>query len=168
MSKLKPYLALPLATAIIGGAALAWLSATVAAVCLIAAAISFGATAAAQDSASSASVSNQPTAVIVPGVWPEQNHEISWDQHVAPKEQILFMFNTVKAADTAGAVVTSSAWAPTADQRQAVLIAWTACKMDGHGRFAISKRWGGQITEADCSAWWSGSDQTLSPFKGWD
>lgn len=108
------------------------------------------------------------TSTVIPGVFPIHDHVVSWNAHVSARDQILMMFGSLKAADTAGAVATSTAWSPALEQRKPVLVAWAACQMNNSGEFFISKRWSGQITAADCSAWWSGSDQTLTAFKGWD
>ena len=108
------------------------------------------------------------TSTVVPGSFPIHDHVVSWNANVPAHDQILMMFGSVKAADAGGAVASSTAWAPTLEQRRPVLVAWAACQMNNSGEFFISKRWGGQITAADCSKWWSGSDQTLIPFKGWD
>ena len=125
-------------------------------------------------SVATATAGNMPSdraavnSTVVPGVFPIHDHVVSWNAHVPARDQILFQFGSMKAADAAGAVASSRAWGPAVGQRPAVLVAWSACKMNNSGRFLVGKRWGGQITAADCSAWWSGSDRNLIPFKGWD
>ncbi|MHC5796142.1 hypothetical protein ACVXZ4_08295 [Lacisediminihabitans sp. FW035] len=161
--KLNPH-AIPTLTATVGAIALLWVSTAIAITSIVISGIALS-TAATMAEGMQTSHQRLAASAVVPGVWPAHDYTVSWDQHVPPISQILFMFGSQKAADKAGAIASSSAWNPTADQRQPVLIAWKACQLDGHGRFYISKQWNGQITAGDCQAWWSGSDQRLDVFR---
>jgi hypothetical protein len=163
--RLKPH-ALPILTATVGAIALLWISTAIAITSIV---ISGIALSTATTTAESLQVSHQrlPASTVIPGVWPTHDYTVSWDRHIPPRDQILFMFGSQAAGDAAGAIASSSAWNPTEDQRAAVLTAWKACQLDSHGQFYISKRWNGQITPSNCTAWWNGSDTHLDAFRGW-
>lgn len=160
--------AVPIRIAAAGRIALPWLTATVAVAALVLGVVSYNAASSATSAADNIPFQRPVvTSTVVPGVFPVQDHVVSWDAHVPAHDQMVMMFGSLKAAVAAGAVAKSSAWTPTEDQRQPVLIAWEACKNDGHDNFFVSKKWGGLITASDCTMWWAGEDTKLEAFRGW-
>ena len=145
--------------------ALPWAATILAAAAIVLSAVSLCTTASTAENMRS--IRPVATSTVVPGVFPTQDHIVSWDRHISPREQILFQFGSQEAADEAGDVASSTAWNPAADQRQPVLIAWEACQTDGHDNFSVSKKWNGQITASDCTKWWNGDDTRLEAFRGW-
>lgn len=164
MNKRNPYVALPIITAAVGVFALFWIVAfTILAMFL--STLALGIATATADHATGRDRPGASTVVPVP--WPKVDHMLIWSQHIPPRDEILLAYGSTAAADEAGAVASSSAWAPTPAQRPWVLTAYAACLTDGHDNFVVSKLYASQITPTDCQQWWAGTDQSLLAFRGW-
>lgn len=136
--------------------ALPWLTATLATAALVLGASAYSLAATTAGSASS----QQPQAAsrVVPGVWPVQDHTVSWNAKISPREQSTFMFGSSQAAAAAQVVYDSAAWAPTTAERHAAQNAWDACLVDAHGSFLVTRSYAAAgIEPSDCQAFWSGS-----------